>query len=124
MQMTSASELAALESRLRDRLRHPLPGAGAHLRFAPRPHLEGWRPDDSPTHARRAAALILLYPTEDGIALPLTIRHSALPHHAGQVSLPGGRIDLDESAEHAALRETEEEIGVSRDRVRVLGPLS
>ena len=124
MLMPAPENLRSLEAWLRDRLRAPLPVTDAHLRFAPSPRRDGWRPDDLPSEARRAAALILLYPTADGIALPLTIRHSALPHHAGQVSLPGGRIDLDEAAEHAALRETEEEIGVDRRAVRVLGPLS
>jgi 8-oxo-dGTP pyrophosphatase MutT (NUDIX family) len=56
--------------------------------------------------------------------MPLTVRHSSLPHHPGQISLPGGRIDLDETAEHAALREAQEEIGVHPDRVRVAGALS
>lgn len=106
------------------RLRDPLPGAAAHRRFAPRPARDGWRPDDLPSHARRAATLILLYPGELGVTFPLTVRHSGLPHHPGQVSLPGGRIDLGETGEHAALRETYEEIGVAPDRIRVLGPLS
>ena len=118
------ADLPAVEEFLSERLRQPLPGAEAHRRFAPRPARDGWRPDDLPSHARRAAALILLYPTGAGVTLPLTVRHSALPHHAGQVSLPGGRIDLDESAEHAALREAEEEVGIDPGRVRLLGPLS
>ncbi len=48
-----------------------------------------------------------------------------LPDHAGQISFPGGRVepyDLDVDA--AALRETEEEIGLPRDRVTLLGHLS
>jgi 8-oxo-dGTP pyrophosphatase MutT (NUDIX family) len=118
------SSLKSVELFLHARLRQPLPGADAHHRFAPRPLLAGWRPDDLPSHARRAATLILLYPGEHGVTFPLTVRHSALPHHPGQISLPGGRIDVDESGEHAALRETHEEIGVPRDTVRVLGPLS
>jgi 8-oxo-dGTP pyrophosphatase MutT (NUDIX family) len=118
------TSLAAIETFLRRRLTAALPGAEAHLRFAPRPQRETWRPDDRPATARRAAALILLYPGEHGATIPLTVRHSDLPHHPGQVSLPGGRIDAEESAESAALRETHEEIGVEPDRVRVLGPLS
>lgn len=118
------SNLASVETGLRERLKAPLPGAQAHHRFAPRPALKNWRPDDLPSHARRAATLILLYPGEAGVTLALTLRHSSLPHHPGQVSLPGGRIDESESGEHAALRETHEEIGVSPDRLRVIGPLS
>ena len=118
------ANLRALEAFLRIRLSQALPGAEAQRRLAPQPPLEGWSPDDRPPHARRAAALILLYPTERGISLPLTVRHHGLPYHAGQISLPGGRIDEDESAEQAAVRETWEEIGVPPGQLRVVGALS
>jgi 8-oxo-dGTP pyrophosphatase MutT (NUDIX family) len=118
------SSLDILESRLRTRLDAPLPGAAAQWRFAPTPALPGWSPDLTPDTARRAAALILLYPGIDGPSLALTVRRADLPHHPGQVSLPGGAIDPGESALAAALRETEEEIGVDPASLRVIGPLS
>lgn len=117
-------EFTTLEASLVDRLQRPLPGAGAQRRFAPQPHHKGWRPDDLPPHAREAAALLLIYPGPAGPTIPLTVRHSDLPHHPGQLSLPGGRINADETPRVAALRETYEEIGVPPERVRVLGPLS
>jgi 8-oxo-dGTP pyrophosphatase MutT (NUDIX family) len=118
------SALGDIERHLRARLTQPLPGAAAHLAMASRPARDDWRPDDLPSRAHRAAVLILLYPGPRGVTLPLTVRHSDLPHHPGQVSLPGGRIDVDESAEHAALRETHEEIGVGADQIRIVGALS
>ena len=113
-----------LETFLRARLTAPLPGSQAQQRFAPSPWLPNWSPDLTPDTARRAAALILLFPGPLGDMVPLTVRHRGLPQHAGQVSLPGGAIDAGESAEAAALREAEEEIGIRADRVRIVGALS
>ncbi len=117
--------LAALEAFLRERLIHPLPGVDAHLRLAPKPKRPGWRPGVIPENARRAAALILLYPDVDGrVCLPLTVRHKTLPHHPGQISLPGGRINAGEAPLAAALREAREEIGIDPETVRITGALT
>jgi 8-oxo-dGTP pyrophosphatase MutT (NUDIX family) len=56
--------------------------------------------------------------------LPLIVRPPDSLHHAGQVSLPGGAIESGEEAPDAALREVEEELGIPRDKIRILGPLS
>ncbi len=116
---------ADLESFLRTRLAEPLPGPAAQLRFAPRPLRKGWEPHLTPDGARDAAALLLLYPGPDGAPhLPLTVRHDGLPHHPGQISLPGGRVDPGERPEQAALREAHEEAGVDPAGVRIVGSLS
>ena len=113
-----------VEQFLRPRLAGALPGAEAQRRFAPTPLLEGWAPDLRPDHARRAAALLLLYPGPLGVTMPLTVRRSDLPHHPGQISLPGGAIDPGETPEAAALRETHEELGLDPAGIRLVGPLS
>ena len=117
-------ELGSLEALLRARLREPLPGARAQWQFAPTPPLKGWRPDDRPASARQAAALILLYPGEHGASFLLTIRRHDLPQHPGQISFPGGGLDPGEDPIAGALREAEEEVGLSTSSVRVLGTLS
>lgn len=119
-----AEELKQLEGSLTDRLARPLPGAAAQWKFAPLPALKGWEPDKPPPTARPAAALILLYPGEHGPSFPLTMRRHDLPHHPGQISLPGGGIDAGESPVAGALREAHEEIGVDPRDIRVLGALS
>lgn len=109
---------------LRTRLAATLPGPEAQRRFAPRPILERWTPDDRPATARRAAAVVLVHDGVRGPSVPLTLRQADLPHHPGQISLPGGAIDAGEAAETAALRELEEEMGISPDAVEILGALS
>ena len=70
-----------------------------------------------------AAVLVGLVPRADGPAILLTQRTAHLRDHAGQISLPGGRIEDGEEPPEAALREAEEEIGLSPDRVDLLGEL-
>lgn len=118
------STLPALEAFLTARLAQPLPGAMAQRRFAPQPPRKGWEPGLVPEGERHAAALVLIYPGPEGPSIALTVRRDDLPHHPGQVSLPGGGLDPGETHHDTALREAEEEIGVSPADVRVIGRLS
>jgi 8-oxo-dGTP pyrophosphatase MutT (NUDIX family) len=114
---------AQLETRLRDRLGVRLPGSAAQLRMAQQPR-RGWRPDVYPEGCRQAAGLLLLFPTDDGLRVLLTLRRHDLPDHGGQVSLPGGELEPDETRIEAALREAHEEVGIDPALVTVLGPLT
>ena len=76
------------------------------------------------TGLREAAVLIPLLDRPAGMTVLLLKRTQHLTHHAGQVSLPGGGIEpVDAGALAAALRETEEEIGVPRGEIEVIGEL-
>jgi 8-oxo-dGTP pyrophosphatase MutT (NUDIX family) len=112
-----------ITSRLRAAMAATLPGAEAQARMAPRPR-PGWIPDTVPGDAREGAGLILLYPRENEPHLVLTVRRPDLPHHPGQVSLPGGAREPGEGRAEAALREAHEEVGVDPAAVRVLGELT
>lgn len=116
--------LDEIESALRARLAGTLPGVEAQLRFAPNPIRSGWRAGHFPADARPAAALLLLYPADNGVAMPLTVRASGLARHAGQISLPGGAADEGETLAETAVREASEEIGVDPLAVRILGELT
>lgn len=71
-----------------------------------------------------AAVLMPLILRDQGMTLLLTQRTAHLNDHAGQVSLPGGRVDEgDSNAVETALRETEEEVGLHRRHIEVLGSL-
>jgi 8-oxo-dGTP pyrophosphatase MutT (NUDIX family) len=70
-----------------------------------------------------AAVLIPMHGWPDNPGLVFTERRSDLKRHAGEISFPGGRRDDDEELLETALREAEEEIGLSRDNVEVVGAL-
>jgi 8-oxo-dGTP pyrophosphatase MutT (NUDIX family) len=76
------------------------------------------------TALRPAAVLVPLVDHARGMSVLLTQRTAHLSAHAGQISFPGGRIEEDDTdAIAAALRETQEEVGLPPDRVDVIGRL-
>jgi 8-oxo-dGTP pyrophosphatase MutT (NUDIX family) len=81
-----------------------------------------WMRGDKPLTP--AAVLVPLVVREDGINVMLTKRNESLSKHAGQISFPGGRVDdTDRDAEHTALRETEEEVGLHARHIEIVGEL-
>jgi 8-oxo-dGTP pyrophosphatase MutT (NUDIX family) len=114
---------------VRQALSAPLPGVEGQKEMAPQPRsgeIDRWaNPDD----CREAGVLLLLYPhTSNGQAaelhLALTRRTEYPGVHSGQISLPGGRRESQESRQAAALREAMEEVGIISDRLEMLGQLS
>jgi 8-oxo-dGTP pyrophosphatase MutT (NUDIX family) len=76
----------------------------------------------APTSFRPAAVLVPLVRREPGITVLLTQRTEDMPSHAGQIAFPGGRKQQEDAdAPATALRETEEEVGISRKFVQVIG---
>jgi 8-oxo-dGTP pyrophosphatase MutT (NUDIX family) len=77
-----------------------------------------------PDEQMPAAVLVAMYEEDGDLRVVLTKRRADLRRHAGEISFPGGRSDPeDASLSDTALREAEEEIGLDRDQVRVIGAL-
>ena len=74
--------------------------------------------------SRPASVLVPIMDRPDGLTILFTRRTEFLKSHAGQISFPGGRAEaFDQLPPDTALRESEEEIGLRRDQVEVLGCL-
>jgi 8-oxo-dGTP pyrophosphatase MutT (NUDIX family) len=90
----------------------------------------GWQADirgdigADPEGLSPASVLVPLVQRPDGLRVLLTRRTEHLRDHAGQISFPGGRVEpTDADAVATALREAEEEVGLPRDAVDVIGQL-
>ena len=104
-------------------LKEHLPGQSAHSKLLPPGRVLKAAPHDS-NRVKDSSVLLLLYEEGDELNVLLIKRPDHMKHHAGQIALPGGRIEAGESPEQTAIRETFEEIGVQVDQIEVLGRLS
>jgi 8-oxo-dGTP pyrophosphatase MutT (NUDIX family) len=126
--MTQPPFIAFLEHRLTQ----PLPGYDGQRRMAPFAKTIYEPPTDIDTY-KQSAVLALLFNNHETapnraaaehLEILLTVRSSELKNHSGQISFPGGRSDAGETIRETALRETCEEVGVSRERIMLLGDLT
>ena len=69
-----------------------------------------------------AGVMVLLFQREEEYTVILNRRTRMVGHHKGEISFPGGRMEAgDEGLLDTALRETFEEMGISREKIQVLG---
>jgi 8-oxo-dGTP pyrophosphatase MutT (NUDIX family) len=114
----------AMMELLRTALAGELPGRSAQRWMAHR-LAYGRHHGPIPAGARKAAVLLALQRSGTGWSLPAILRSETMKTHAGQVSLPGGLMEADETVAQTALREFEEELGgAAADRLQVVGQLS
>ena len=112
---------------LSQELKNPLPGTKAQLKMASMRRLQQIIKHSKPETAVRSSVLILLYPgtQENEILLALIQRPSYKGIHGGQISLPGGKYEEgDIELQNTALRESQEEIGIFQQDVKIIGALS
>ena len=114
----SRTEIDRIRSRLCDGTPLPRPRLVPELSYGR--HRGPARPQ-----SRIAAVAVTLYhcPTQ-GWVIPLTLRPLNLQHHAGQICLPGGRVEAGETMFEAAFREFREELGVDAKVTTFCGQLS
>jgi 8-oxo-dGTP pyrophosphatase MutT (NUDIX family) len=116
--------LEPLITSLSQRLLLPLPGAKAHEFLRARPSGSVIPNFTHKLPPKPGSVLILLYEEKGILKFPLIKRPEYLGAHSGQISLPGGKAEEGETTIETALREGEEEIGIDRRAVKVLGTLS
>lgn len=108
---------------LKNKLNETLPGKNAHFKMISSLRLREF--DPIPENARKSSVILLLFEKQQIIHTLLTLRPAYQGVHSSQVSFPGGsRSEEDKSLEDTALRETEEEIGLDRTKIKIIGSLT
>jgi 8-oxo-dGTP pyrophosphatase MutT (NUDIX family) len=107
--------------RLKHQLSLPLPGSKAQFLMAP-----SFRKSNTKTIINaKAGVLLLLYLKDQEWTIVFMKRPDNTGLHSGQISFPGGKLDIkDTDLEQTALRETEEEIGIPPKKIIILGHLT
>ena len=104
-------------------LKNPLPGFVAHAELAPYRKANAYYLKD--TKPKLASTLVLLFPDENNILHFVLIKRPQYNGvHSNQYALQGGKKEGNENKEETALRETQEEIGIKRNEIQIIGKLS
>lgn len=105
----------------------PLPGKKAQFLMAPIERVKEFSDlDVAKMNPRKAGVMVLFYPSQDDIAtMVLMLRKTYKGVHSNQVGFPGGKVEKEDTTMlDTALRETEEEIGISRDQITIVKEMS
>ncbi|MEX0647896.1 MAG: CoA pyrophosphatase [Balneolaceae bacterium] len=110
---------------LKQRLEKSLPGREAQLKMSPVPlDPDVVLPKEKTDTGHPSSVLIPLFPDINRqLNVIFTLRTDTI-RHAGQISFPGGRSEVNENPKETALRESEEEIGLDRNKIRIAGPIT
>ena len=112
-------------NRIAQQLKEKLPGEEAQHKMSPKGRKTTSHYLSTNPNPKRSAVLILIYQHQSNPHIVFILRPSYEGTHSGQVAFPGGKVEEgDTSLQDAALRETEEEIGVNRNTVKLLGALT
>lgn len=103
-----------------------LPAALAHAKMAPSNRMDLLRKMNPESNSpKKAAVMMLFYPKENKAHLVLIVRAFYKGVHSSQIAFPGGKPEMiDFDLKETALRETEEEIGISAHKIEVIRPFT
>ena len=125
-----------LIERLQQRLKKELPGIKSWDRMAVKStkgesieseslqKYSDWITEEKLSAMKKAAVLIALFQREDIWYFPLIKRPMHEKNHPGQIALPGGAMEKNETLEKTALREAFEEVGIIPSKVEIIGKLT
>ena len=111
------------QNKIKKALQITLPGEASHKKMLPSERKLSTTPENE-GKLKSSSVLLALYEEKGELYCCLIKRPKHMKHHAGQIALPGGRIEKGESAKDTALRETYEEIGIKPVQIEILGNLS
>lgn len=100
-----------------------LPGSVSHKKMLPKNRVLK-APDSEKPEIKHSSVLLLMFVENEELTACLIKRPKHMKHHAGQIALPGGRVEAGETKLETALRETQEEIGIKPEQIEILGELS
>ena len=105
---------------------YDLPGHELLLKIAPQSRIKHLKTNKNPINSKLASVLLLFYPDSNNhTRLVLILRNTYNGVHSNQIGFPGGKLEsTDKSYFEAALRETNEEIGVLKENISYVGQLS
>jgi 8-oxo-dGTP pyrophosphatase MutT (NUDIX family) len=113
--------------KIKDRLALDLPGIKAQMKMVHKlSKIDGSNSRfNIPKDYKKASVLTLLYPKQKAWHFALMQRPESPYPHSRQISLPGGRFeDQDPDESYTALRETEEEFGIPKSKIKLLGKMT
>ncbi|MEZ5106430.1 MAG: CoA pyrophosphatase [Draconibacterium sp.] len=108
---------------IKEALSKQLPGSVSHQKVLPR-NRSLIAPDEMKGKVKHSSVLLLLFITNNELTACLIKRPLHMKFHPGQIALPGGRVEKNETELETAFRETFEEIGIEQEKIEILGSLS
>jgi len=111
---------------IKQKFQLPLPGIVSHLKMAPESRVQELiRNKDNTLNAKKSAVLILFFNDDEVLKMIVIRRSEYVGIHSGQIAFPGGRYEEEDiDVRTTALREIQEEIGITEDKIEIIGRLT